>query len=125
MEGSDKWFGTQKTGAGGVSLPMLPPEVAGRRRASVRDDGGAQPLRAWRTPREKEAVQRAGDSHGQSRNFPTIRHTNRAAQGSAKDPCPPRRQREGGKEEEDLIVTITQPKEEHPMSYFLQRGPSL
>lgn len=81
-------------------------------------NGGAQPLQAWRTPREKP-VQRAGDSHGQLRNFPTIKHTNRAAQGSEKDPCPPRRQREGGKEEEDLIVTITQPKEVHAMPYLL------
>lgn len=36
--------------------------------------GLSLPLWAWRTPREKP-VQRAGDSHGQSKNFPTIKHT--------------------------------------------------
>lgn len=85
--------------------------------------GGGRPQRngwaltpqAWRTPGEK-AAQRAEDSHGQWRNFPTIKHTNRAAQGSRGDPCPWRRWREGGKEQEELTVRITE--EEHAMLYL-------
>lgn len=99
---------------------LLPLGFAGSRGASQQWWGSASP--SLEDPRGKASPER-GDSHGRSRNFPTVKHTNRAAQGSEKDPCPPRRLREEGKEEEYLTVTITQPTEVYPMPYLFQRGP--
>lgn len=83
----------------------LPQGVAETTRASEPLSSGAQCVGIWRTPRERP-VQRAGDSHGQWRNFPTMKHKQSCAEQSREKKQSLSTKKLAGREEKkDLINT--------------------